>query len=133
VRELFLDWIMISQGQSEIRCQGSTYPDQAADRGTLVEVLQAAGNSSPHIATICEVFFERGIDHPDPTPNPCGDSAGWFCYADCDGSATLDFWDFLCFQSAYIAGDSYADCDGDRQFTFFDILCFQNEFATGCP
>src|SRR5690606_22494563 len=44
VRELFLDWIMITQGQSEIGCLGSIYPDQAADRGTLVEVLEVAGN-----------------------------------------------------------------------------------------
>lgn len=26
------------------------------------------------------------------------------CYADCDGSGTLDFFDFLCFQNAFAAG-----------------------------
>src|SRR5690606_16116467 len=107
--------------------------DQAADQGTLVDVLEAAGNNSPHIATICEIFFERGIDHPDPAPNPCEESAGRYCYADCDANAVLDFWDFLCFQNAYVAGDSYADCDGDSKATFFDFLCFQNAFVAGCP
>ena len=27
----------------------------------------------------------------------------------------------------------YADCDGSGSLDFFDFLCFQNEFAGGCP
>jgi hypothetical protein len=136
VRELFLDWIMIAQAPTFDGCPGSSPPegpDQAADDGTLVDVLAAAGNNSPHIATICDVFEGRLIEHPGPAPHPCQDSAGWYCYADCDSSAILDFWDFLCFQNAFGAGDSYADCDGDGGPTFFDFLCFQNEFIKGCP
>ena len=59
------------------------------------------------------------------------ESAG--CYADCDGSGTLDFFDFLCFQNAFAGGDPYADCDDSGTLDFFDFLCFQNEFAAGCP
>ena len=55
------------------------------------------------------------------------------CYADCDQSGALDFFDFLCFQNAFAAGDPYADCDGTGALDFFDFLCFQNEFALGCP
>ncbi|MFG0283587.1 MAG: hypothetical protein ACF8R7_04135 [Phycisphaerales bacterium JB039] len=55
------------------------------------------------------------------------------CYADCDGSGELDFFDFLCFQNAFAGGDDYADCDGSGALDFFDFLCFQNEFAAGCP
>jgi hypothetical protein len=55
------------------------------------------------------------------------------CYPDCDGSGTLDFFDFLCFQNAFLAGDPYADCDGSGTLDFFDFLCFQNEFLAGCP
>ncbi|MFG0283588.1 MAG: choice-of-anchor R domain-containing protein [Phycisphaerales bacterium JB039] len=55
------------------------------------------------------------------------------CYADCDGSGTLDFFDFLCFQNAFAQMDPYADCDGSGTLDFFDFLCFQNEFAAGCP
>ncbi|MFG0286276.1 MAG: GC-type dockerin domain-anchored protein [Phycisphaerales bacterium JB039] len=55
------------------------------------------------------------------------------CYADCDGSGELDFFDFLCFQNAFATGDPYADCDGTGVLDFFDFLCFQNEFAAGCP
>jgi hypothetical protein len=55
------------------------------------------------------------------------------CYADCDGTGVLDFFDFLCFQDAFAAGEQYADCDGTGVLDFFDFLCFQNEFAAGCP
>ena len=55
------------------------------------------------------------------------------CYADCDGSGSLDFFDFLCFQNAFAAAEPYADCDGSGGLDFFDFLCFQNEFAAGCP
>src|SRR5690606_33198123 len=55
------------------------------------------------------------------------------CYADCDDTAQLDFFDFLCFQNAFAAADPYADCDDSGVRDFFDFLCFQNEFAAGCP
>jgi serine protease AprX len=55
------------------------------------------------------------------------------CYADCDQSGSLDFFDFLCFQNQFAAGDPQADCDGSGGLDFFDFLCFQNEFARGCP
>jgi len=55
------------------------------------------------------------------------------CYADCDASGELDFFDFLCFQNEFAAGTAYADCDASGELDFFDFLCFQNEFAAGCP
>ena len=55
------------------------------------------------------------------------------CYPDCDGSGALDFFDFLCFQNAFAAGDPAADCDGSGSLDFFDFLCFRNEFGAGCP
>jgi hypothetical protein len=55
------------------------------------------------------------------------------CYPDCDGNGMLDFFDFLCFQNAFLAQDPYADCDQNGVFDFFDYLCFQNEFLAGCP
>ena len=55
------------------------------------------------------------------------------CYADCDGSGSLDFFDFLCFQNAFSAGDPYADCDQSGVLDFFDFLCYQNAFDAGCP
>jgi hypothetical protein len=58
---------------------------------------------------------------------------GGGCYPDCDGSGELDFFDFLCFQDAFAAGEPYADCDGSGSLDFFDFLCFQDEFAAGCP
>ena len=57
---------------------------------------------------------------------------GQACYADCDGSGSLDFFDFLCFQNKFAAGAAYADCDGSGTLDFFDFLCFQNQFTVGC-
>jgi hypothetical protein len=54
------------------------------------------------------------------------------CYADCDGNSTLDVFDFLCFQDAFVMMDPYADCDGNTVLDVFDFLCFQDAFVTGC-
>jgi len=55
------------------------------------------------------------------------------CYPDCTGEGTLDIFDFLCFQDAFVQGDPYADCTGEGTFDIFDFLCFQDAFVTGCP
>jgi len=58
---------------------------------------------------------------------------GGCAYADCDENFTLDIFDFLCFQDAFVAMDPYADCDGNAMYNIFDFLCFQDAFVTGCP
>jgi hypothetical protein len=55
------------------------------------------------------------------------------CYGDCDESGGLDFFDFLCFQNFFAAGEPYADCDVSGELDFFDFLCYQDAFAAGCP
>jgi hypothetical protein len=55
------------------------------------------------------------------------------CYADCDANGSLDVFDFLCFQDAFVSTAPYADCDGNSSFDVFDFLCFQDAFVTGCP
>jgi len=60
---------------------------------------------------------------------PCGAES---CYADCDGSGDLDFFDFLCFQNQFALQTPYADCDESGGHDLFDFLCFQDEFAAGC-
>jgi hypothetical protein len=63
---------------------------------------------------------------------------GAACYANCDGSSItpiLTVNDFVCFQSAFAAGDSYANCDGSTVvpvLTVNDFVCFQSQFAAGC-
>lgn len=66
---------------------------------------------------------------------PAASGSGWLttCYADCDENGVVDFFDFLCFQQAFLAGDPYADCDGDGTLDMMDFLCFQGHFAAGCP
>jgi hypothetical protein len=60
------------------------------------------------------------------------------CYANCDGSTGTPFLninDFICFQTAFAAGDSYANCDLSTQppiLNVNDFLCFQTAFAAGC-
>jgi hypothetical protein len=55
------------------------------------------------------------------------------CYADCDNDRFLDFFDFLCFQDLFAAGDPGADCDASGSIDFADFLCFQDAFTAGCP
>jgi hypothetical protein len=61
------------------------------------------------------------------------------CYANCDGSTVppvLTVNDFICFQSAFAAGNPYANCDGSTVvpvLTVNDFICFQGRFAAGCP
>ena len=54
------------------------------------------------------------------------------CYADFDGSRTLDLFDFLGFTNAFNAGEASADCAADGAFDLFDFLCFTNAFNAGC-
>lgn len=80
-----------------------------------------------------ETYFPEYLGATDLRPL---DALGWnivlTCPADCDGSGALDFFDFLCFQDAFDAGDPAADLDGDGVLTVFDFLAFQNAFGAGC-
>ncbi|MCA9278827.1 MAG: hypothetical protein H6815_11600 [Phycisphaeraceae bacterium] len=60
-------------------------------------------------------------------------SCGVACYADCDGSGTLNVFDYICFGNAYASNDPYADCDNSGGLNVFDYICFGNEYAAGCP
>jgi hypothetical protein len=61
------------------------------------------------------------------------------CYANCDGSTVppiLNVNDFVCFQTAFAAGDPYANCDHSTippVLNVADFVCFQTKFAEGCP
>ena len=55
------------------------------------------------------------------------------CTADCNGSGSLDIFDFLCFQGLFQDGELRADCDGSGALDIFDFLCFQTSFDAGCP
>jgi hypothetical protein len=60
------------------------------------------------------------------------------CYPNCDGSTTVPFLnvnDFICFQTAFAAGQSYANCDHSTTppvLNVNDFICFQTAFAAGC-
>ncbi|NRA57025.1 MAG: hypothetical protein HRU13_02760 [Phycisphaerales bacterium] len=55
------------------------------------------------------------------------------CRADFDGDGTLSVFDFILFQSAFVAGDIAADFDGDGLLSVFDYVLFQTRFTMGCP
>jgi len=129
-QDLFLDWMLVAQEPTDATCPGPTTRSQAADDGTLVELLEVADDGD--WPAICEVFEGRSIQHPDPTPNDCVESAGRSCYADCDENGNLDGLDFICFQDAYLVGSSGADCDRNGGLDIFDFLCFQDAFTSGC-
>jgi hypothetical protein len=88
----------------------------------------------PHPSTVSTSFWEITTDGDKLLGNALVFAGSdQTCYADCDGSSALDFFDFLCFQNAFATGDPYADCDSSGVLDCFDFLCFQNAFATGCP
>ncbi|MFG0282832.1 MAG: hypothetical protein ACF8R7_00280 [Phycisphaerales bacterium JB039] len=87
----------------------------------------------PNVAATYAGQAPRDPAFSAPTLVVTANAIGGGCYPDCDESGALDFFDFLCFQNAFAAGDLYADCDGTGALDFFDFLCFQNEFAAGCP
>jgi hypothetical protein len=89
-----------------------------------IDLYVHALDSGPGMYVDDVLVTEAGL----ATPPTCG----IMCYADCDGSSAVDFFDFLCFQNQFGAGDARADCDQDGDLTFFDFLCFQDEFAAGC-
>ncbi|MFG0285802.1 MAG: hypothetical protein ACF8R7_15410 [Phycisphaerales bacterium JB039] len=99
---------------------------------TAPSYLSSTGCGLPAPATFASIGFS-GISTIMNIVGEEGHSCTGGCYADCDGSGSLDFFDFLCFQNAFAAGDDYADCDDSGSLDFFDFLCFQNEFAAGCP
>jgi hypothetical protein len=66
------------------------------------------------------------------TSKPFDILPGEGCYADLDGSGTLDLFDFLAFVNLYNAADPAADCTGDGAHDLFDFLCFVNAFNAGC-
>jgi DNA-binding beta-propeller fold protein YncE len=60
------------------------------DAGSLIAELVPPGSFGLTFPGPVAVCFKPEIPEP--------------CYADCDGSATLDIFDFLCFQDAFVTG-----------------------------
>ena len=79
------------------------------------------------------IVHDHRFQNSSSTIGPFSIDNASFCYADCDASGSLDFFDFLCFQNEFAAKTAYADCDMSGSHDFFDFLCFQNAFAAGCP
>jgi hypothetical protein len=117
------------------------------DPVTFEPILEPGRTFSSVLASVDSIHFTTGVPgffFTDANYDIQIDNVGFMaestCYADCDqstGVGTLDIFDFLCFQNAFVAGDPYAcDCDtttGRGVCDIFDFLCFQNAFVAGCP
>jgi hypothetical protein len=104
--------------------------------------IDAADNTAIADGIVADLAgANRFIDDPatDDTgigPDPIADIGAYefqppWC-ADCDGSKTLDAFDFLCFLNQFNAQDPTADCTADDALDLFDFLCFVNAFSSGC-
>lgn len=82
------------------------------------------------------LYFGGRFQHAGGMPSPYlarwGDLPVPTCTADCDGSGDLAVFDWLCFSTAFSAGDLKADCDASGSLDLFDYLCFVNAFNAGC-
>ncbi|MEQ8768990.1 MAG: NF038122 family metalloprotease [Phycisphaerales bacterium] len=89
-----------------------------ANDGTYDVVLTSAGGcTATSTATLVTV-------------NPAADP----CFADCDGSGSLNVDDIDCFVAAFLGSDlEGADCDGNGSLNVDDIDCFVSGFLSGCP
>jgi hypothetical protein len=97
--------------------------------GLLWSVLEYDGTVRRSDVSDCSSDWMYTVDYADGLAVA---PAGPPCYADCDGSGLLDFFDFLCFTNAFNAADQQGDCTGEGQFDLFDFLCFTNNFNAGC-
>ena len=108
-------------------------PAYGADWALLQVDVSAYANGGLHTITLRSEVFGGPGQFSNFFVDDVSLEAGSTCYADCDLSGGLDFFDFLCFQNEFAAATGYADCDNSGGHDFFDFLCFQNEFAAGCP
>jgi hypothetical protein len=102
------------------------------DRGVSVDALTTFDDGSGPALYVAGKFTAAGGPGGVPVQNIARWRCDSGCYADCDGDGELGFFDFLCFQNLFMAGDPEADCDGSGGHDFFDFLCFQSAFAAGC-
>jgi len=102
--------------------------------GVMLHNWYAASRSGMYEATYLVYLGDEQTGEPTPGFSGADITLTWElpCYADCDRSGSLDVFDFLCFQDAFVTGESYADCTGEGVFDIFDFLCFQDAFVTGC-
>jgi len=102
--------------------------------GAMTHNWYAVEKRGNYVATY-EIYFgdSAGVDTPgfDRQEVVLVWSAG-SCLADCDGSGSLDVFDFVCFQSAFQGQEAIADCDANGQWDVFDFVCFQTAFGAGC-
>jgi hypothetical protein len=121
----------ISTGWAHIRIWDTASGAPLADHVATPTSWAPSGAPFDTVAFVDgELGSENTIGHLTVIDNIEVDAA---CYADCDGSGGLDFFDFLCFQNLFAASAPRADCDGSGGLDFFDFLCFQDGFAAGCP
>jgi len=98
---------------------------------TFTSVLQSVDEIA--FTTFVPGFFFSFTDFDMQIDNITIEPLSSGCYADCTGEGTLDIFDFVCFQDAFVMGDPYADCDQNSVYDIFDFICFQDAFVFGCP
>jgi hypothetical protein len=114
---------------------GSAWAPLGAGAGGLVRAIQPHDDDGPGpIAPALYIGgeFETAGGLPSSFLARWGDLPAPACPADCDGSASLEIYDWLCFLGRFNTADARADCDGSGGLDLFDFLCFVNAFNAGC-
>ncbi len=140
---------ILAAGQTGLWCTGEDQTPPTARAGTNEEQEGTDESSAPDcgatskatnipdgvVDLACECFdFTFNVPEGSVLTSSVafGAEGGVACYPDCDGNATLNIDDFICFQTFFAIGDPYADCDGTGTLNIDDFICFQTFYAIGC-
>ncbi len=108
---------------------GQTSPSYLrADACGLSEIGDIAGIGFPTMHILLSVLGDIVAQCDDPCAASCP------CACDWDVAPIFDIFDFLAFQTAFVAGEDCACLfDPAPICDIFDFLAFQNQFVIGCP
>ncbi len=100
--------------------------------GATIGSISSFGEDANGEIYICDMnggeIFKIIPDGVPPVPCACS------CACDWDPDPACDIFDFLAFQTAFVAGEQCAcEFDPDPACNIFDFLAFQTQFVVGCP
>ena len=106
--------------------------DGIVDAADLAAMRRCYGAASPAAPTVQHLYDLNGDGIVNASDESIYRQLLPFCPGDFNKDASVDFFDYLDFVSAFTSGDLAADINGDSSLDFFDYLDFVDTFSAGC-